>query len=29
VDLVRKSGAPGQNLSEEEAAQTHSKLAGL
>jgi len=29
VDLVRKSGAPGQNLTEEEAAQTHSKLAGL
>ena len=29
VDLVRKSGAPGPNLTEEEAAQTHSKLAGL
>jgi diguanylate cyclase len=29
VDLVRKSSAPGQNLTEEEAAQTHSKLAGL
>ena len=29
VDLVRKSGARGQSLTEEEAAQTHSKLAGL
>ena len=29
VELVRKSAFPGANLTEEEAAQTHSKLAGL
>jgi len=29
VDLVKKSGASDHNLTEEEAAQTHSKLAGL
>jgi len=29
VELVRKSGVPGATLTEEEAAQTHSKLAGL
>jgi len=29
VDLVRKSGAPANNFTDEQAAQTHSKLAGL
>jgi diguanylate cyclase (GGDEF)-like protein len=29
VELVRKSAVPSRNLTEEEAAQTHSKLAGL